>query len=269
MPYKKKVLLGIIGLLILSASALIAPVALAEGDICGDVVFYQLTAEPNQNIGGVAIWNNTVNTFVRYFTFDSSWLIQQVQLNINGNLYSQVTGGVTDYTQTLALPAAGGTTVSVVGSVLVTNNSQYVNAWVGFTQGNPISYTVKSCEGEPPPPPPPPPAPGGTQGCTPGYWRQPHHYDSWVGYSPSARYSDVFGVGPAMTLGNAVKANGGGENALLRHSVAALLNASSSVDYQYNVAQVISQVQAAYASGSFEATKNVFEAQNEKGCPLN
>ena len=45
-----------------------------------------------------------------------------------------------------------------------------------------------------------PPAEG--QWCSPGYWRQPHHLDSWVatGISPSALYNS-FGFKPAL-LGN-------------------------------------------------------------------
>ena len=115
-----------------------------------------------------------------------------------------------------------------------------------------------------------PPPPPGIEGCTPGYWRQPHHYDSWVGYTPDQLYSDVFGVGPALALGEAVKAKGGGMNALMRHSVAALLNASSGdVGYPYSVDEVIAKVQAAFASGEYEAQKDEFADANELGCPLN
>lgn len=72
------------------------------------------------------------------------------------------------------------------------------------------------------------------------------------------------------TLGDAVRLNGGGERALARHAVAALLNAANTnVSYLYSEADVISMVQNAYASGNFEGVKNLFEAQNEAGCPLN
>ena len=118
--------------------------------------------------------------------------------------------------------------------------------------------------------PTPTPTPSGGEGCTPGYWRQDHHFDSWVGYAPSDSYNGTFGVdGSFETLLDAVWAQGGGENALARHAVAALLNAvSPDVSYLYSESEVISMVQAAYASGEFEATKNLFEAQNEAGCPL-
>ncbi len=116
---------------------------------------------------------------------------------------------------------------------------------------------------------PTPPPPGGGEGCTPGYWKQDQHFDSWVGYSPNDLFADVFGVAYPGTLVEAADANGGGANALARHAVAALLNASSSVDYYYTTADVISMVQAAFASGDYEATKDLFAYQNELGCPLN
>jgi hypothetical protein len=118
----------------------------------------------------------------------------------------------------------------------------------------------------------PPPPPTGDQGCTPGYWKQAHHFDSWVGFAPTQKYETVFGVDVPgnPSLLDALKANGGGINALERHSVAALLNASnSSVGYPLTVSQVIAKVQAAIAGGTIEQTKNEFEAFNELGCPLN
>ena len=44
--------------------------------------------------------------------------------------------------------------------------------------------------------------PAGGEWCSPGYWRQPHHLDSWAatGISPSALYNS-FGFKPAL-LGN-------------------------------------------------------------------
>lgn len=116
----------------------------------------------------------------------------------------------------------------------------------------------------------PPPPPTGGMGCTPGYWRQSQHFDSWTGYAPSDAFATVFGVSRSGTLLDNVWARGGGAGALSRHAVAALLNASSGgVSYPYTTAQVITAVQSAFASGSFEATKNAFEAANEAGCPLN
>lgn len=114
---------------------------------------------------------------------------------------------------------------------------------------------------------------GGGQGCTPGYWKQRQHFDSYpAGYAPSTLFVDAFGVNafPNKTLVQVLGQGGGGLNALGRHAVAALLNASSSdVDYDRTTAEVIASFNAAYASGSYDALKNVFETFNEQGCPLN
>jgi len=141
------------------------------------------------------------------------------------------------------------------------------NPWVKLNG----KWTVK-CEPTPPPPPPPPP-PSGGEGCTPGYWRQDQHFDSWTGYDPTDNFETVFGVDASFdphTLLDAVWLGGGGENALARHAVAALLNAASSgVDYEYSTAQVIHMVQDAYDTGNFEHFKDLLADQNEAGCPLN
>jgi hypothetical protein len=114
------------------------------------------------------------------------------------------------------------------------------------------------------------PASACEEGCTPGYWRQEHHFDSWVGYAPDDYFDDVFGVGPHMTLLDALWARGGGENAFLRHAVAALLNAARP-DLDYNPEwNIINHVHWAYGPPTrFEHVKNIFEGWNELGCPLN
>jgi hypothetical protein len=127
------------------------------------------------------------------------------------------------------------------------------------------------------PPPPPPPGGGGAEGCTPGYWKQDHHFDSWQVYAPTDSFNAVFGItGPfadSLTLLGALQQGGGGINALGRHAVAALLGSvHSGVDYGLTEAEVIEKTKAAYESGiatQIEGTKNVFAALNEKGCPLN
>lgn len=116
------------------------------------------------------------------------------------------------------------------------------------------------------------PPSGGGEGCTPGYWKQPHHFDSWeaTGYEPGDSFDVVFGVDSSFdTLLDGVEAKGGGEKALARHAVAALLNASSPyVSYEYSAAEVMALVEDAYASGYFEVAKDMLEEQNETGCPL-
>ena len=115
----------------------------------------------------------------------------------------------------------------------------------------------------------------GTQGCTPGYWKQSQHFDSWVGYSTGDDFDATFGVNffnPNRTLLQAVGQGGGGAAALGRHAVAALLNTTNAgVGYPYTTAQVLDLVQGdgAYLGLNYTQRKNLLEAANELGCPLN
>jgi hypothetical protein len=118
--------------------------------------------------------------------------------------------------------------------------------------------------------------PGGTQGCTPGYWKQSHHFDSWQGYSPGDSFETVFGVNAFAgdpTLVQVLGTGGGGVSALGRHAVAALLNARhGGVDSAFTPQQVIDMTRNAILSGSstqIESTKNALAAANERRCPLN
>ncbi|MGE3511349.1 MAG: hypothetical protein AB7N65_20965 [Vicinamibacterales bacterium] len=119
------------------------------------------------------------------------------------------------------------------------------------------------------PPPPPPPTMGG-EGCTPGYWRQWHHYDSWNGYSPDTLFGAVFeNAFEGKTLGQVVRLEGGGLNALGRHAVAALLNAASpTLHFDLSVSEVIQRFNHAYPGGNYEALKEVFARFNDQKCPL-
>jgi hypothetical protein len=110
------------------------------------------------------------------------------------------------------------------------------------------------------------------EGCTPGYWKQDHHFDSWEVYEPDDVFDEVFEVNafPGMTLLDVLWQGGGKEKALGRHAVAALLNASNGdVDYDYSVGRVINIVQEAFDEGRFKRAKNKLEDANEEGCPLN
>lgn len=115
---------------------------------------------------------------------------------------------------------------------------------------------------------------GGTEGLTPGFWRQPHHSQYWVGFKPTDSFEGVFGVdvpgvGASFTLLDALTTGGGGYQALNRQAVAALLNgANSGVDYAYSSLEVIQLVQEAYATKNYDAVKNVLESENEKGADI-
>jgi hypothetical protein len=130
----------------------------------------------------------------------------------------------------------------------------------------------------------------GSEGCTPGFWRQPQHFGAWTfPYTPEGplgvfTYRDAFGLGDVVqlkdskkvvdptdpTLLEAVQATGGGQNALARHAVAALLNAASDeVAFAFTVDQVIAMVQNAYATGDFNTPKDLLAVVNEAGCTTN
>jgi hypothetical protein len=112
----------------------------------------------------------------------------------------------------------------------------------------------------------------GGEGCTPGYWKQSQHFDSWPApYTPSTLFSDVFDDAfPGMTLLEVASQGGGGLNALGRHTVAALLNsANDDVDYNLTTTQVIDGFNDAYAAGDYGTQKDLLETYNELGCPLN
>jgi hypothetical protein len=122
----------------------------------------------------------------------------------------------------------------------------------------------------------------GADGCTPGYWKQEQHFDSWTGYAPDDLFADTTGIRadlsvaqfedafPGMTLLDVLSQGGGGLNALGRHTVAALLNvASPDVDYAYtHTSTVIDAFNNVFPDGDYEGLKNIFAGLNELGCPL-
>ena len=127
----------------------------------------------------------------------------------------------------------------------------------------------------------------GNEGCTPGYWKQDQHLDSWVGtgFTPGQTLESVFDVPDSfgldnVTLLNALSLKGGSTLAgaaetLLRAAVAAILNAASpDVDYAFTTAQIIAGVNAALASGdrnTILTAAAILDAANNGlgGCPLN
>jgi hypothetical protein len=116
----------------------------------------------------------------------------------------------------------------------------------------------------------------GLQGCTPGYWKQPQHFHSWVGLSPSDSFEAVFGVDAfpgTPSLLTVLGQGGGGVNALGRMAVSALLNAlSPSVAYPITSGQVITQTRNAILShnaATIESLKNQFDSWNNLNCTLN
>jgi hypothetical protein len=130
---------------------------------------------------------------------------------------------------------------------------------------------------------------GGGEGCTPGFWKNNADKKGAVawgptGYSPSDKFSSVFGVVIVVgaggkktitdpTLLQALGATGGGVNALARHGVAALLNsAHPGINYDMGEQDVIDLVHDALVSpdpGAIGAAHIILADYNEAGCPIN
>lgn len=139
-----------------------------------------------------------------------------------------------------------------------------------LASGNPKQSAVVTFTNRVTPPPPPP---EGGEGCTPGYWGRPQHFDSWTSpYTTSTTFLSVFGVNayPGMTLLDVVNNPGPPKKQLGRMAVAALLNAASpGVDFDLTTAEVIAAFNAAWASGDYNTTKDMLDDLNNQGCPLN
>jgi hypothetical protein len=123
------------------------------------------------------------------------------------------------------------------------------------------------------PPTTPPPAttpPPKFEGCTPGFWK--NHLTAWPdAYSPTDTLGGLFtGLEPALasrTLLSALNQGRGGLDALLRHAVAALLNAGS-IDYPLTTGQIIDMVNEAIASAdkdTIESLKDTLDEFNNLG----
>lgn len=213
---------------------------------------------------------------------DASFAVSHVGGNAPTSLVPQVSllnqecavvaNGIGSEIRVLELAAVGATFDSVrimsrLGLQPVVERFEYdpdVTLRIGNDQGHLVTFfnTVT---------PPPPPPPGGGEGCTPGYWKQKHHFDSWVGYAPTDLFSSVFeDAFPGMTLVQVLGQGGGGLKALGRHTVAALLNsANAGVSYDVTTADVIDGFNAVFPGGDYNGLKDTFEGYNEQGCPLN
>ena len=133
--------------------------------------------------------------------------------------------------------------------------------------------------------------PTGDEGCTPGFWKNngdKHGASAWCDrFEPSDPISMHFSLNETLvirgngkrtisnpTLLQALDANGGGVNAMIRHGIAAMLNACSDcVQYEYSSPdQVISWIEGAlngdgpYTVGQLHS---MFAEANEAGCPVN
>jgi hypothetical protein len=128
--------------------------------------------------------------------------------------------------------------------------------------------------------------PGESEGLTPGFWK--NHPNCWVGYDPETDYfNDIFGVSVTInkvgkkpgnsnpTLMEALAAKGGVNEAkdeygaLVRHAVAALLNAAHpEVNYPLTETEIINSVANAINNVDMtdpESLKNMLDMYNNAG----
>jgi hypothetical protein len=148
-----------------------------------------------------------------------------------------------------------------------------------LTNGLKVTYC---CTGGPTPTPTP--TPPVNQGCSPGYWKQPPHFQSWCGgYTPNTPVAstglltntcgcnyNTLTMLQALRLSSFGRSVCGAQGKLYQAAVAALLNACS-VNYPLTTAQIIAEVNAALAS--CDRTTILNEASrlntfNNLGCPL-
>lgn len=109
------------------------------------------------------------------------------------------------------------------------------------------------------------------EGCSPGYWKQPQHFDEWPApYATSTLFSSVFeNAFPGKTLLQVLSLNGGGLNAVGRQTVAALLNASNpGVDFTFTETEIINMFNSEFPVGDYGELKEILEYQNTVYCPL-
>jgi len=101
------------------------------------------------------------------------------------------------------------------------------------------------------------------EGCTPGFWKNPKHFEHWVNYHPLNTVGNVFNVPDELSCSGYLSSQfliralyfGGGSGVfggaklLLHHAVAALLNAAHpDVSYFLTEGEIITAVNNALAS---------------------
>ena len=120
-----------------------------------------------------------------------------------------------------------------------------------------------------------------TQGCSPGFWKNHVTLEFWF-WLPGQNLDPVFDVPDALGLDNVTLLEAlsfpggpgqlGGAQILLRSAVAALLNAAvPNLNYPLSQSDVISQVNAALASGdraTMIALADLLDSYNNLGCPF-
>lgn len=106
--------------------------------------------------------------------------------------------------------------------------------------------------------------------CSPEYWKQEISLVSWEHYKPhslftAAGFENAF---PGMSMLDVLNLEGDGLNALGRHAVSALLNATSSdLIYPYEASEVVAMFNTYYEFLARDL-KNAFEEFNDLSCSI-
>jgi hypothetical protein len=203
-------------------------------------------------------------TFLITYTASANIELGNPTVNILFDGVQVDTGAFVDptysFANTLPAPAgaSGGDTVGVSFQVRGTW-SNGLPWWEAVAEGSTEVALPTDCD---------PPVVGA--GCTPGYWKQIQHFDSWVDpYDPEDLFNDLPGFAdafPGLTLLQVLKLGGGGLNALGRHTVAALLN--SAAGFGVDLTDLQTEFNEAIASGEYEQLKDTLDFLNNRGCPL-
>lgn len=125
-----------------------------------------------------------------------------------------------------------------------------------------------------------------TEGLTPGFWK--NHESAWAGYSTDESFEEIFDVDITISAGKktenesptlleALSAKGGVNedkgvyDALIRHAVAAILNAANpNINYPLTETEIINAVHDAIIDGnpSAELLKNELDSYNNLGASI-
>jgi hypothetical protein len=168
-------------------------------------------------------------------------------------------------TATLILALGGFTLAAVVSGVGFASGETTTDSTPSTTDTTPTTTETTPTTTAPPE----------GEGCTPGFWKNlKQHGDFWT-LNPNQSVESVFSAatGPEgdQTLIQALENGGGGVDALLRHAVAAVLNAGAGLDFPFSVAEIVAAVNAALTSAdpdAIEALKNDLDEANNLGCPF-
>jgi hypothetical protein len=188
-----------------------------------------------------------------------TWHVQ-IKDSLDLVVFNDANYGSTSLTQVLT-PGIYTVRVSAKSTAPRVQNSGFVT----------VQFTVAACA---------------AQACSPGFWRQEHHFEKWPNPpAPSDLFSSVFGrtitvdqPGQAPdvtnpTLQQAAQASGGGVNRAARVGTAAYLSAvHPDVNFPFTAAQVIAAVQQAidlspFTGPSIDDLENVWK-DNPDHCPL-